>query len=135
MASHDQKRQDGKVGLDLIYLHQSVEDFKFWVNVAGRPHQIPSKENLDDVVREACEELPTYRDILEISDRVKKSEPKKEFTKEKKDYAQSVSSFKKKVEAHSSTGASFNGYKKPGSFSVEKDMKDVECFKCHKKGR
>ena len=34
-------------------------------------------ENLDDVVREAREELSTYRDILEISDRVKKSEPKK----------------------------------------------------------
>ena len=33
-------------------------------------------ENLDDVVREASEELSTYRDVLEISDRVKKSEPK-----------------------------------------------------------
>ncbi len=29
-----------------------------------------SLENLDDVVREAHEEWPTYRDILEISDRV-----------------------------------------------------------------
>ena len=83
---------------------------------------------------EAREELSTYRDILEISDRVKKSEPKKEFTKEKKDYSQSASSFKKKGEANSSTGASFSGYKKPASFSAEKDMKDVECFKCHKKG-
>ena len=36
-------------------------------------------ENLDDVVREAREELSTYRDILKISDRVKKSEPKMEF--------------------------------------------------------
>ena len=59
-----------------------------------------SFENLDDVVREAREareELPTYRDILEISDRVRKSEPKKEFTEEKKDYSQSTSSFKKKA--------------------------------------
>ena len=76
-----------------------------------------------------------YRDILEISDRVKKSEPKKEFLKEKKDYDQSASSFKKMGEANSSPGASFSGYKKPESFSVEKDMKDVECFKCHKKGQ
>ena len=29
-------------------------------------------KNLDDVVREAREELSTHRDILEISDRVKK---------------------------------------------------------------
>jgi len=33
-------------------------------------------ENLDDVIREAREELSTYHDILDISDRVKKSEPK-----------------------------------------------------------
>ena len=56
-----------------------------------------SLENLDDVVREAHEEWPMYCDILEISDRVKKSEPKNEFTKEKKDHSQSVSSFKKKA--------------------------------------
>ena len=43
-------------------------------------------ENLDDVVREAREELSTYRDILEIADHVKKSEPKKDFGKDKKDY-------------------------------------------------
>ena len=43
-------------------------------------------ENLDDVVREARGELSTYRDILEISDRVKKSEPKKEFGKVYKEF-------------------------------------------------
>ena len=64
-----------------------------------------SFEYLDDVVRGAREELPTCCDILEISDRVTKSEPKKEFTKEKKDN----SSFKKNGEA-SSTGASFKGH-------------------------
>ena len=55
--------------------------------------------NLDDVFREAREELSTYRDILEISDRVKKSEPKKEFGKEKRDYPKSVATFPKKNEA------------------------------------
>ena len=49
-----------------------------------------SFENLDDVIREAREELRTYRKITDIFDRAKKSEPKKEFTKEKKDYAQSL---------------------------------------------
>ena len=28
--------------------------------------------------------------------------------------------------------ASFSGNKKPGNFSAEKDMTDVENFKCHK---
>ena len=103
-----------KLDLTLSTYVQYAEDFKFWV-VAGRPHRIPDKEiakcfvnglkpelfreemysrsfeNVDDVVREVREELPTYRDVLEISDRVKKSEPEKEFTKEKKDNSQSVS--------------------------------------------
>ena len=30
-------------------------------------------------------------------------------------------------------GESFSGYKKPGNFSAEIDMTDVECFKCHRK--
>ena len=40
-------------------------------------------ETLDDVIREAEEELSTYRDILEISDRIKKVEPRNNFPKEK----------------------------------------------------
>ena len=39
-------------------------------------------ENLDDVIREAREELSTYCDILEILDLVKKSEPENVFDKE-----------------------------------------------------
>ena len=100
-----------KSDLTLSTYVQYVEDFKFWVNVTGRPHRILDKEianwivnfvnglkpelfrekmfsqsfkNLDDMVREAREELPTYRDILEISDRVKKSESENEFTKDKR---------------------------------------------------
>ena len=38
-------------------------------------------EALEDFIREAREDLSTYRDILEISDRIKKVEPKKEFFK------------------------------------------------------
>jgi len=53
------------------------------------------------VLREALEELPSYRDILESSDRAKKSEPKMEFTKEKKDCFHSEPRFNKKDEAYS----------------------------------
>ena len=73
------------------------------MNVAGRAHRLPDKEiakcfvsglkpdvfreemysrsfdTLDDVIREAREELSTYRDIFEISDRIKKVESKKKF--------------------------------------------------------
>ena len=69
-----------KSDLTLSTYVQNVEDFKFWANVAGRPHRIPDKEiakcfvnglkpelfrdemysrsfeNLDDVVREIREE-------------------------------------------------------------------------------
>ena len=38
---------------------------------------------MDDVV---LEELSTNHDILEIADRAKKSEPTKDFSKEKRDY-------------------------------------------------
>ena len=50
-------------------------------------------ENLDDVVREAREELSTYRDIQEISYHVKKSGPKKDFGKDKRDFSKSVATF------------------------------------------
>jgi len=45
----------------------------------------------------------TYLDILEISDRVKKSEPKKEFGKEKREDPKSVATFPKKNEANSTS--------------------------------
>ena len=61
-------------------------------------------ENLDDVVREAREELSTHCDILEISDRFKKSEPEKEFGKEKREYPKSVANFPKRNEANSTSG-------------------------------
>ena len=38
VASYHQERQDGKVRLTLSTYVQNVEDFKFWADVAGRPH-------------------------------------------------------------------------------------------------
>ena len=75
--------------------------------------------HLDDVVWEARKELSTYRDILKISDRVKKSEPKKDFGKDKCDFFKSVATFPKKTEANSTTGATSSLYKKSGTFSAK----------------
>jgi len=41
-------------------------------------------KNLDDVIWEARKQLSTYRNIMRILDCVKKSEPKKDFGKEKR---------------------------------------------------
>jgi len=83
-----------KSDLSLSTYVQYVEDFRFWMNVAGRAHRLPeiemakcfvsglkpdvfheeiysrTFETLDDVIREYREELSTYRDILETSDRI-----------------------------------------------------------------
>ena len=87
-----------KSDLTLSTYVQYVEDFRFWMNVAGRTHRLPDKKiakcfvsglkpdvfreemysrsfgTLEDIIREAHEDLSTYRDILEISDRIKKVE-------------------------------------------------------------
>ena len=89
---------------------------------------------MDDVIHEAREELSTYRDILEISDRVEKSEPKKDFGKDKRDYPKSVATFTKETEANSTSGATSSPYKKSSTFGAKDDRKYVECYKCHKKG-
>jgi len=83
-----------KSDLSLSTYVQYVEDFRFWMNVAGRTHRLPDKEiakysvsglksdgfreeiisrtfdTLEDVIREAREDLSTYREILEISYRI-----------------------------------------------------------------
>ena len=88
-----------KSDLTLSTYVQYIDDFRFWMNVASRAHRLPDKEiakcfvsglkpdvsreemysrsfdTLEDVIREAREELSIYRDILEISDRIKKVEP------------------------------------------------------------
>ena len=40
----------------------------------------------------------------------------------------------KKNEANSTLGATFSPYKKSGTFGTKDDLKDVECFNCHKTG-
>ena len=82
-----------KSDLSLFTYVQYVEDFRFWMNVAGRTHRLSDKEiakcfvsglkpdviseemysrsfdTLEDVIfREACEDLSTYRNILKISE-------------------------------------------------------------------
>ena len=60
-----------------------------------------SFDTLEDVIRE---ELSTYRDILEISERIKKVEPKKEFSEPRKDFPTAVSNFKRGAKVHSQRG-------------------------------
>ena len=99
-----------KLDLRLSTFVQYVEDFKFWVGVAERPHRIHNKEITKWFVSELKPEI--FREEMymftifwefgrcgqlakvaylswysEISDKVKKFEPKAEFTKEKLDYS------------------------------------------------
>ena len=93
------EKSDLNLSTDVLY----VEDFRFLINVAGRIHRLPDKEiakyflsgfkpdvfceemysqsfdTLEDVIREAREELSTYRDILEISEQIKKWNLKRNF--------------------------------------------------------
>jgi len=80
-----------------------------------------SFDTLEDVIREAREELSTYRDMLEISERIIEVKPKKEFTEPMKDFATAVSNFKKGSENAFSAGASPGSFKKSGSSSSRVD--------------
>ena len=44
-----------------------------------------------------------------------------------------MATFKKKNEAESTVGATLGLYKKSGTFGIKDYLKDVECFKCHKR--
>ena len=91
-----------KSDLSLNTYVQYVEDLKFWVLAAGNAHRLPEKEivkifvgglkqeifreeiyflafkTLVDVMAETRHELANYRDIIEISGRIKLPESKKE---------------------------------------------------------
>jgi len=93
-----------------------------------------SFDTLEDVIREAREELSTYRDILEISERIKKWNLKRNFLNPEKIFRQRFQILKG-GENTFSAGASPGSLKKSGSLSSRvDDLKDVEYFKCHKKG-
>ena len=78
---------------------------------------------------ESRAELSTYRDILEITDRVKKSDVKKD----KRDPPYSPGVAKKTADTKAS-GGSYPYIKKTGNLAKAVDMTNVECYRCHKKG-
>jgi hypothetical protein len=134
-----------KTDLTLSTFTNYVEDFKFWIQVAGEPHKVPEKElakmfvsglkpdifraeissraceSLRDAIAESRAELAVYRELLDITERMKKSEVKKST----KDSGPS--------EAPKKPGKSFTPIKTSPAGKT-KDLKDVECFHCHKKG-
>jgi len=135
---------------------QYVEDVKFWVLAAGNSHRLPDKEivkmfviglkqevfreeiysrafeTLVDVMAETRHELANYRDIIEISERIKRPEPKKDA--KDRIYPGPRVSRKQGFESKASAGASFAKEPKVSNTRKSVDLKDVECFKCHKKG-
>jgi len=102
MAFNGENAKMEKSDLTLSIFVQYVDDFRFWVNAAGRAHRLLEKEiakmfvtglkpdlfreeiysrsceTLQEAMDESRAELSTYRDILEITDRVKKADVKKE---------------------------------------------------------
>ena len=115
----DQKCKNGKIGPFSIYISPTCRRFPFLDECSGRTHRLTVKEiakcfvsglkpdifreemysrsfdTLEDVIREAREDLSTYRDIMEISDRIKKVEPEREFSKPSKDFPTAVSNLKR----------------------------------------
>ena len=57
----------------------------------------------------------TYRDIIEISDRIKKLEPRQDFSKDRKGIPTAVSNFEKRGECNFQVGAYPGVFKKLGS--------------------
>ena len=80
-----------------------------------------------DVMAETKHELANYRDIMEISERIKRPEPRKESKDRSAD-----APIPRKQGNYSKTlsGASFGKDAKVSSSGKTMDLKDVECFKC-----
>ena len=113
------------------------------INAAGKTHRLPEKiimfvtglkpdlfrekiysrrlKTLQEAMDESRAELSTYRDILEITDRVKKSDVKKE----KRDLAFSHAVVKKVADTKASGGSDLSYAKKPGNMVNVDDMKNV----------
>ena len=81
---------------------------------------------------ETRHELSNYRDILEISDRIKRPEVRKDS---KDRMPEAPISRKSMSNTKYPIGASFAKDSKPSNAGNTRDIKDVECFKCHKKGQ
>jgi len=80
---------------------------------------------------ETRHELANYRDIIEISERIKRPEPKMDA---KDRSADGLISRKQGFASKTPSGASFAKEPKVSNAGKTMDLKDVECFKCHKKG-
>jgi hypothetical protein len=80
---------------------------------------------------ETRHELAHYRDIMEISDRIKRPEVKKD-SKDK--MPETAISRKSRSNTKAPIRASFAKDSKASNFGNTRDIKDVECFKCYKKG-
>ena len=81
---------------------------------------------LVDVMSKTRHELANYRDIIEISERIKRSEPKKDA---KDRIADDSISRKQGFASKASSGASFAKEPKVSNAGKPMDLKDVECFK------
>ena len=88
-------------------------------------------ETLVDVMAKTRHELVNYMDIIEISERLKRPEPKKDA---KDSRAECPISRKQGFTSKPPSGASFVNETKVSDPAKTMDLKDVECFRCHKKG-
>ena len=73
-------------------------------------------------------ELANYRDIMEISERIKRPEPKKDRSADGPIY------WKQGSYSKTASGASFVKEAKVSNSGKTLDLEDVECFRCHKNG-
>ena len=85
-------------------------------------------ETLVDVMAETRHELANYRDIIEISERIKLPEPKKDA---KDRSADGPISRKQGFTTKTPSRASFAKETKVSNSGKIMDLKDVQCFKCH----
>jgi len=128
----------GKSDLSLNIYVQYVEYFKFWVMAADLAHRIPEKEIVEcfaNGLKSEILSLATYWDIFEISEHIKKPEVKKDF-KGRPHYVASATTnnISPKAFSGSSPVSSSSYSNKSGKDFKEIDLKDVDCFQCHKKG-
>jgi len=134
-----------KLDLSINTYVQYLEDFKIWILAAGNFHRLPEKdiviflseifreeiysrscETLVDVMAETRHKLANYRDIIEISERIKRPEPKKDA----KDRTPDAQVSRKQGSYNKAPpGASFGKDAKVSNSTKRMDLKIVECFK------
>ena len=86
-------------------------------------------ETLVEVMDETRHELVDHRDIIEISERIKRPEPKRDA----KDKSADAQVSRKGTYSKTPFGSLFVKDAKVSNLTKTVDLKDVECFKCHKK--